>query len=551
MTSSIPLSLPESIVPSGTPVVAPGLPPGGVSCLPDFAGLLDAPVTGAIPAAIPATIVALDVPAMSTVPAAPAEDVLPVGTPWVGIPAGVPAMPLSFAGVARRFAPAPGRVERAGEMPDVSENAAVDAAVTPTRAEQEEAMAMLSAFFPALPAATPLQRNELAPALAETGQFAPAAISRLHPTDQTDPADRSDVAIAPATFGAPEAPAQPAVLAGQRDATPPHSVSPRVSWPDAPETAHPQIPLVAAAVPGPLSPVIEPAALGLAGAAAVESPALTKQPAPDCTVVEASVVRPDGVRLARCSVVGSVATPGRALMEEKSAGAVAAKVTPPAGEKNGAGKKVLSASGQRLAENEPDDGTTAANGRANMNLLSPLASDAPAQRPAVVESVSAPSTHEAAVLAAPRVLSTVLEVVEAQEASKLRPVPAVHLRMQVAGEMVGIKVELRDNTVQTHFTTVSPELREVLTREWQAARTGTPEGAPRLLDPVFNSNPDRSGSASQGQDAASQQQQARTWGFPWQQSASPLARRPRPAAAPESTPATVEALDARLFSAVA
>lgn len=580
MTSSIPLSLPETIVPSGAPVAAPGLPPGGGSFLPDFAGLLDAPVTGAASAPIPPALAAPVMPAA-------AADIIPVETPWVGIPAGVPAAPLAFAGGARRFTPVPGsgRAERAGEAPAVPENTASDETVTPTRAEQEEAMAMLSALFPVPPSTPPMAfvsatteavpavpvisdalPQPAMPALGREGQIgwsdqpAPAVSTKMNRTD------RSDEAIASATFGAPEAPAQPTVRAVHREANPPQDAVPRVSWSDAPETARPQIRFAAAAAPAPLHAAIESAAPELAGAAAVEPPAPTEQPAeiaaapaPECTVIEASVVRPDGVRLARRTAAGAVRTPDPVRGQEKSAGEAAFKVTLPAGEKSSAGKKVLSASGQQLAENEPDDGTTAANGRANMNPLSPLA-DAPAQRPGaemkLAEAVSIPSghpaAHEAATLAAPRVISTVLEVVEAQEASKLRPVPAVHLRMQVAGETVGIKVELRDNTVQTHFTTVSPELREALTREWQAARAGTPGGATRLPDPVFNSNPDRGGSASHGQDAASQQQQqARAWGSAWQQSASSSARRSRPSAAPESPPAAVEALDARLLSAVA
>ena len=616
MTSSIPLSRPETIVPSGSPAGPCAALPGDASSVPDFAGLLAGPAADSLPAPMPAEFAAPAVPL-------PSEDVLSAETPWVGIPAGVPVAPLLFASVARRFVPALGRVERAGDALAAPEDQTVDQPVAPTRAEQEEAMAMLSALFPVMPvqpvgfAPSPAphviagglpQPKEWVPAMAEAmssasgisdvalpparpvpGQErqtgwsegpAPAPLARINRTEPTE----LSVPAAAARLGAPDVPAQPAVEVRQRDVMPLLESSSLVGWPEiaaaepprarlaaaspmptnpAIETTHPRIQLAAGALLAPGNPEDASVVPGMPGAVAVAAPVPAEQPAqmratPDfsCTVVEASVVRPDGVRLARRSAASSVGATRRTFVEEKSAGGGTANVAPSAREKNGAGKKVLSISEQQLAENMPGDGTTAANGRVTMNPISSLVSDAPAQRPGLesklAAAVSLPSTAEAVGLGAPRVISTVLEVVEAQEASKLRPVPAVHLRMQVAGEMVGIKVELRDNTVQTHFTSMSPELREALTREWQAARTGTSGGAPRLLDPVFNANPDRGGSAADGQDAASQQQQqARAWGLPWQQSAPSPARRPRPPSTPESIPVAAPAADAHLFSAVA
>jgi hypothetical protein len=560
MTSSIPATCLETITPNAAPAAAAGPLPGSAAGGADFAGVL----AGTVPVPGPAA------PGLN-----PGEVLVspgvPAGVAGAETPAAVPSgpglfPPLGSPGAIRRFAFPAGPAVRIGTPTRPVAEAPVPAGATPTRAEQEEAMAMLAALFPAMsPAApvVPLALDVALPAIAGPG---PSAVVEAG----EDPGIPSAVAL-PA---GPEIPTVAFATSAGR-ATP---------WPGSPPMGSgTSLPPVRDAAEGELSafpaevgqptgssglPLLPPAVTatelpaGLVPGTAESGqawPATTAAPAveSDCAVVAATVVRPDGVPLARWSVAegGTPALSQQPAREEKSAGVAKLETASVARENRGSGKKLLSSSNQELAKDAPDDGTTAANTGDTMKLrltssfdfaLRPTGAEAKAADP-----VTAPVSRGPAEVAAPGVISTVLEVIEAQESSKLRPVPAVHLRMQVAGETVGIQVELRDNTVQTRFTTVSPELREALAREWQVARSETPAGAPRLLDPVFNTNAERGGASSQGQDAASQQQQqARTWTTPWEQSLLPFSRRARQPAADNTLP-DAPALDDRLLSAIA
>lgn len=598
MTSSIPTFLPETIAPSGGPVAVPGPLAAVPNVVPDFAGLLvdAAPASGrvAVPEVTP-------VPAGAAASPADAVDVILLPAPGiVAILIGASAQPPACAGLVRRYVPTPGGVERAGEATIVSESDAPAAPVAPTRAEQEEAMAMLAACFPSLPEGVLSPPITLAPAPTENGPSAPvcpggtAGPAMPGWRDEPRPADmvgwperagvtgedRTDPMDPTARSGGLVGAERPAAWRGKAEFAP----LVIAESPGALRGNVPAAPSRRQSPDGPAATMAEDAAsanestLGFAKPPAVP----TARPGPDdwsgtgvspdrppvpenavlageALVIEASVVRPDGVRLARRTAAIVAGPPRLFPLVEKSAGTPVDAATSVPFENEGSEKKLLSITGHKLEEDMPDDGTTAANAGANMNPREPQSFVTPAQGlgmgvrlpEARFPSVDVPAGREAAERAAPRVISTVLEVVEAQEASKLRPVPAVHLRMQVAGETIGIKVELRDATVLTHFTVVSSGLREALAREWQAAQAEVPAGAPRLQDPVFNANPDRGGSGSPGQDAASQQQsQARTGNFPWEQPTLPGSRRPRPAAAAAAVPGD-PAVDVPLLSAVA
>lgn len=80
----------------------------------------------------------------------------------------------------------------------------------------------------------------------------------------------------------------------------------------------------------------------------------------------------------------------------------------------------------------------------------------------------------------------VVEVAEAQAASRLQSVPAVTLRFDFQGEPLSVRVEMRDGEVRTEFRTNSPELSSALAHEWRAVAVQSDAG-PRLADPVFSS----------------------------------------------------------------
>jgi hypothetical protein len=566
MTSSIPTFLPETIALSELPAVVPGSSAMVSNPTPDFAGMLAEAAPVAALHSAPAVL-----PFLPGVPA----DVPPAQTGGGTVLSGVPAPPPAGAGVVRRFAPVPGDAEQAGENPAVGTREAPEAATTPTRAEQEEAMAMLVACFPHRPVAAPLPPTALAPVAVATVRSAPvndagpvlpgvdgdaepagrparARAAWANRTEPTDPAGRSEVvfdSIQRVPRDAPPGPGRrviaesPGMIRGEAPVDPagaPRPDHPAAGREEDAERARKSSSRFAGLDPAPVTRSDPTNRLDAGDDAPRRVPEEAMSAAGEIRVLEAAVMRPDGVRLARSTAADMDASRSLIAAAEKSAGTPALMAAPVVSEIEAAGKKLLSVSKQSLAEDLPDDGTTAANAGASMTPHPHHAFAAPAQDPAgdVKRSEAATYSPEpragraAAGLAAPRVLSTVLEVVAAQEASRLRPVPAVHLRMEVAGETIGIKVELRDATVQTHFSAVSPELREALAREWQAARSEAPAGSPRLSDPVFSANTDRGGSGSTGQDAASQQQsQPRAWNFPGEQSALPGSRRPRPAGA--------------------
>ena len=79
----------------------------------------------------------------------------------------------------------------------------------------------------------------------------------------------------------------------------------------------------------------------------------------------------------------------------------------------------------------------------------------------------------------------------------------VDLHLQVGGEPMSLRVELREGTVHAIFQTGSNDLRSALSREWQAIVPPAIALHLRLADPVFTPPPDvlgggAFGSAGQG-----------------------------------------------------
>ncbi|MBA3849543.1 MAG: hypothetical protein C0502_06045 [Opitutus sp.] len=148
-----------------------------------------------------------------------------------------------------------------------------------------------------------------------------------------------------------------------------------------------------------------------------------------------------------------------------------------------------------------------------------------------------------------RAVETVTDVVEAQAASRLQPVPSVQLRFKVGGEDLSVRVELRNGGVHTEFLTDSAELRSALAQEWRAV-TARSDATVRYLDPVImpssssgqGSSPFSHGQSSSSHHQHAQQQfraQAEVFGSVGRSfSAAPQAPEPSADVAPLVLPAT-------------
>lgn len=103
------------------------------------------------------------------------------------------------------------------------------------------------------------------------------------------------------------------------------------------------------------------------------------------------------------------------------------------------------------------------------------------------------------------VVQAVVDVVEAQAASRLQPVPSVTVRFDMGEGALAVRVEMRDGEVRTEFKTDSRELQSALAHEWRAVAT-TLESGVRLADPVFTTTAksENAGSAAAGGDSFSQ-----------------------------------------------
>lgn len=240
---------------------------------------------------------------------------------------------------------------------------------------------------------------------------------------------------------------------------------------------------------------------------------------------------PTKVRLASgdADSAGHLAAPGLLTSElpEKSAALPRAGDASNLMDEERSGKNFLSSNEQQVTLGKAEAGIGVAQERLTM-FFTPhdtLSTVHPAV-PALVSTVAAapqaagapapePMPQLVAVSMAHRAVETVTNVVEAQAASKLQPVPSVQLKFKIGHEDLAVRVALRDGVVHTEFRTDSPELRAALQQEWKAV-TAQPESALRYLEPVVSAaSSSQSGTnsfgqpqqQSPGQSAAQQQQQ--------------------------------------------
>ncbi len=301
-------------------------------------------------------------------------------------------------------------------------------------------------------------------------------------------------------------------------------VVPNVPSRPAPSTEPRPTPIVRASTP------VRPTTPGLPVSSAPEQAPLQ---------VEASVELPDGVVVALALptapvVEGQVASknvPATESVTPRAENSAASNPESPEidfGEKKSAGKNFLTADKQELSLPEKKAGIGVAETRPTMlfiphdtfSAVSPtvpaIVSVVPAQTQVVAAGSPEPMPQLVAASFAKRAVETVTNVVDAQAASKLQPVPSVQLKFKFGTEDLAVRVELRNGTVRTEFRTDSPELRAAISNEWKAV-AAQPESALRFLEPVVSpttSPQTGTGSFAQqqhqqspGQSAAQQQQQ--------------------------------------------
>jgi hypothetical protein len=177
-------------------------------------------------------------------------------------------------------------------------------------------------------------------------------------------------------------------------------------------------------------------------------------------------------------------------------------------------KTFLSASPKRVVTRGTTLGTDVANSEAVMpnapfsnrpSFVAPLERtfDAPVATTSSA-SASTPSTEPTAV--AHRAVDAVLTAVERFTAGDRH---SVQMQFSVGGTDLSVRVELRGAEVRTTFRTDSPELRNALAHEWQAATADSADRSVRIAPPVFSSNNNQGFSAFSGDTASQQQRDAR------------------------------------------
>jgi hypothetical protein len=187
-----------------------------------------------------------------------------------------------------------------------------------------------------------------------------------------------------------------------------------------------------------------------------------------------------------------------------------------AARKNGSGapeKTFLSSANKRVATHTTGLGIDVAKPETVMSapslsnrpsFVAPLerASDAPA----LVASVS-PGGMPAAQPAvfAHRAVEAVMTVVERYSAGDRH---SLSMQFSVGDADLSVRVEMRGDEVRTTFRTDSPDLRNALAHEWQAATPDLTDRSVRIAAPVFSANSASNFSSFSG-DSAPQQRDAR------------------------------------------
>ncbi len=185
----------------------------------------------------------------------------------------------------------------------------------------------------------------------------------------------------------------------------------------------------------------------------------------------------------------------------------------------GAVKSSVSSDKESVAKRAERLGTGTANSVAAMysSLAHPANSRADREVAAAVWDASAGAavapdspvlTSETAAIEASQAHRAVEVVLRAVDEVAARERSAVKLEFTIGDTELSVRVELRDDEVRTTFRTESPELRQALAHEWQAANAQGGDRNVRLADPVFADRDARSGFSSAGDQSGRQQERS-------------------------------------------
>ncbi|MBX3738999.1 MAG: hypothetical protein KF715_20060 [Candidatus Didemnitutus sp.] len=456
-----------------------------------------------------------------------------VSTGTRGSPSPTRVAPTDSRGFARSVS-----VTSASEATDeqVPETPASAPATMPDRATLEAIAALLApvaALVAPPPAETPLALN--APSTNEDSEDESDGEAALAgAVSAAIPARRGEAVTLTVTL--PER-AVPALVSNATDAkvVATEDYTPAVATP----SLNNEAPIFPAAASG---PIVAPTTVSLPGVALAPSLAtqsraeptptsVAAEPAQAPMQVEASVELPDGAVIALAlptastseGAVETKSSPASAPVAahtEKSAASNRAAPEVDFGMKRAAGKNFLTTEEQGVSLPEKKAGIAVAQTRPTMlfvphDTLSAVSPTAPAivsvvPAPTQVVAAGSPEPMPQLVAAsfAKRAVETVTNVVDAQAASKLQPVPSVQLKFKFGTEDLAVRVALRNGAVHTEFRTDSPELRAAITNEWKAV-TAEPESALRFLAPVVapaTASQNGTGSFAQQQQQQNQQQ---------------------------------------------
>ena len=255
-------------------------------------------------------------------------------------------------------------------------------------------------------------------------------------------------------------------------------------------------------------------------AAAVSAGPVTAAPAtpvtdPEMATLSATIALPNGQELRARVVLPRPATTGgfKVARAEKFAAGPGAISVAGAADKSPQERNFLTAGKEEVEQPDQADGITVA-------IAEPVMTATLFERQSAAEksalsftlsdhtefAVTADSAFEnlQPTAMAHRAVAAVVSAVEAQTVSRLQPAPSVHLKLNLNGEDLSIKVQLRDGEVRTEFQTASPELRSAIAREWQSVGVESPTRVLRYLEPVYGS----AGAGDQGTSSSGQQGQS-------------------------------------------
>ncbi|PTY08794.1 hypothetical protein DB347_04280 [Opitutaceae bacterium EW11] len=243
----------------------------------------------------------------------------------------------------------------------------------------------------------------------------------------------------------------------------------------------------------------------------------TPSPAADPTVPAtpaSSAAQPDAPVVATAAATASAPAPAKAsqrpgekLAEEPASTAVSGGKTPGVRGKNAS----LTTEDKEVKATSARVGTTAANwgkpmfeeSRKTPSAAAEVQFGTPAlSSPAATEFSATPSTSPATQTHASQLVHEIREIADGLWAVDRN---SVEVKFNFGeNDRLSVRVEYRDGAVQATFRTDSPEIRDIIAREWQT-QSSSAERPYRVADPLFSSS---SGFSLGGGDTSRQQRQA-------------------------------------------